>query len=60
MACELGMTVSRLRTELTDAELVYFAAYFEIKADEEKKAAAAKRKAAEPAEGARRSTRSRR
>ncbi len=32
------MTVSRLRTELTDAELVYFAAYFEIKADEEKKA----------------------
>jgi len=32
------MTISRLRTELTDAELVHFAAYFEIKADEEKKA----------------------
>ena len=32
------MTVSRLRTELTDAELVHFAAYDEIKRDEEEKA----------------------
>ena len=39
MACELGMTVSRLRTELTDAELVHFAAYFEVKAEREEKAA---------------------
>ena len=31
------MTVSRLRTELTDAELVYFAAYFQIKHEEEEK-----------------------
>ena len=31
------MTVSRLRTELTDAELVHFAAYFEIKAEEQEK-----------------------
>ncbi len=38
MACELGMTVSRLRTELTDAELVHFAAYYEIKREEEEKA----------------------
>ena len=32
------MTVSRLRTELTDAELVNFAAYYEIKREEEEKA----------------------
>ena len=32
------MTVSRLRTELTDAELVYFAAFYEIKGEEEEKA----------------------
>tara|TARA_A100001201_G_scaffold137768_1_gene128025 strand:+ start:781 stop:906 length:126 start_codon:yes stop_codon:yes gene_type:complete len=32
------MTVSRLRTELTDAELVYFAAFYEIKGEEEGKA----------------------
>jgi len=31
------MTVSRLRTELTDAELVHFAAYFQIKNEEEEK-----------------------
>ena len=37
LACELGMTVSRLRTELTDAELVYFAAFYELKADRENK-----------------------
>ena len=38
LACELGMTVSRLRTELTDAELAYFAAYYELKNEEERKA----------------------
>ena len=32
------MTVSRLRTELTDAELVHFAAYYQIKNEEEEKA----------------------
>ena len=42
MACELGMTVSRLRTELTDAELVHFAAFHELKAEMEEKALAAK------------------
>ena len=33
------MTVSRLRTELTDAELAHFAAYFSLKAEEEHKEA---------------------
>lgn len=33
------MTVSRLRTELTDAELVHFAAYFAVKAEDEERAA---------------------
>jgi len=32
------MTVSRLRNELTDAELVHFAAYFEVKGEKEEKA----------------------
>lgn len=32
------MTVSKLRTELTDAEFVYYAAYFELKAEREEKA----------------------
>jgi hypothetical protein len=32
------MTVSRLRTELTDAELIYFAAFYEVKAENEEKA----------------------
>ena len=32
------MTVSRLRTELTDAELVHFAAFYSIKEEEERKA----------------------
>mgnify|MGYP001239651705 FL=1 len=32
------MTVSRLRTELTDAELIHFAAYFELKAEFEEQA----------------------
>jgi hypothetical protein len=31
------MTVSRLRNELTDAELVHFAAYFEVKGEREQK-----------------------
>jgi hypothetical protein len=31
------MTVSRLRTELTDAELVYFSAYYQLKAEEEER-----------------------
>ena len=30
------MTVSRLRTELTDAEFVHFAAYYELKGEKEK------------------------
>ena len=38
LACELGMTVSRLRNELTDAELVYFAAYYQLKGEREEKA----------------------
>jgi len=33
------MTVSKLRTELTDAELVHFAAYYQIKGEREEKAA---------------------
>ena len=33
------MTVSRLRTELTDAELLYYAAYYELKNDREKREA---------------------
>lgn len=36
MACELGMTVSKLRTELTDAEFIHFAAYYELKGEREK------------------------
>lgn len=32
------MTVSKLRTELTDAELVHFAAYYEVKGEREEKA----------------------
>ena len=32
------MTVSRLRTELTDAELDYFAAFYEVKNEREEKA----------------------
>jgi hypothetical protein len=31
------MTVSRLRTELTDSEFVYYAAYFELKGERERK-----------------------
>ncbi len=32
------MTVSKLRTELSDAEFVYFAAYYELRGEKEKKA----------------------
>jgi hypothetical protein len=32
------MTVSRLRTELTDAEFTHFAAFYEIKGEREKEA----------------------
>lgn len=32
------MTVSRLRTELTDAELVHFAAFFQLRNEEQEKA----------------------
>ena len=32
------MTVSRLRTELTDEELLYFAAFYQLKNEEEEKA----------------------
>jgi len=31
------MTVSRLRSELTDAEFVYYAAYFDVKGEREKR-----------------------
>lgn len=36
LATELGMTVSRLRQELTDAEFIYFAAYYEVKGKRER------------------------
>ena len=32
------MTVSKLRTELTDAELVHFAEYYQLKGEREEKA----------------------
>lgn len=32
------MTVSKLRTELSDAELVHFAAYYQLKSEDEQKA----------------------
>ena len=31
------MTVSRLRTELTESEFVHYAAYFELKGEREKR-----------------------
>ena len=36
LATELGMTVSRLRQELTDAEFIHFAAYYEVKSKRER------------------------
>jgi len=32
------MTVSKLRTELTDAEFIHFAAFYELKGEREKEA----------------------
>jgi hypothetical protein len=32
------MTVSKLRTELTDAEFIHFAAFYELKGEQEKEA----------------------
>lgn len=32
------MTVSRLRTELTDAEFIYYAAFYELKGEREQEA----------------------
>jgi len=32
------MTVSKLRTELTDAEFIYFAAFYELKGERENEA----------------------
>jgi hypothetical protein len=31
------MTVSRLRTELTETEFIHYAAYYEVKAEKERK-----------------------
>lgn len=36
LATELGKTVSQLRGELTEAEFVMFAAYYEVKGEREK------------------------
>tara|TARA_Y100000361_G_scaffold147256_1_gene158582 strand:- start:1520 stop:1717 length:198 start_codon:yes stop_codon:yes gene_type:complete len=38
LATELGKTVEELRKSLSEAELIYWAGYYEIKYDEEKKA----------------------
>ena len=41
----MGKTVSELRTQLTDEELIFFAGYYELKVEREKKEAdAMKRK----------------
>ena len=45
LATELGKTVSELRSQLTDEELIFFSGYYELKYDREKKEAdAIKRK----------------
>ncbi len=36
LATELGKTVSELRAQLTEAEFVMFAAYYEVKGEREK------------------------
>lgn len=36
LATELGKTVSELRSQLTEAEFVMFAGYYEVKAKREK------------------------
>ena len=38
LATELGKTVQELRMNMTEAELIYWAGYYEIKIEEEKKA----------------------
>ena len=38
LATELGKTVQELRINMTEAELIYWAAYYEIKTEEEKRA----------------------
>ena len=38
LATELGKTVEELRKSLSELELIYWAGYYEIKYDEEKKA----------------------
>ena len=38
LATELGKTVQELRLNMTEAELIYWAGYYEIKHDEEKRA----------------------
>jgi len=37
LATELGKTLTELRQNMTEEELIYWAAYYEIKADNEKK-----------------------
>ena len=39
LATELGKTLEELRKSMTELELIYWAGYYEIKHDEEKKAA---------------------
>ena len=36
LASELGMTVNRLRNELTDTEFIYWSSYYELKTEREK------------------------
>tara|TARA_R100000353_G_scaffold120780_1_gene85950 strand:- start:98 stop:241 length:144 start_codon:yes stop_codon:yes gene_type:complete len=37
LASELGKTLTELRQNMTEEEFIYWAAYYEIKADNEKK-----------------------
>tara|TARA_R100000149_G_scaffold61248_1_gene30595 strand:+ start:395 stop:538 length:144 start_codon:yes stop_codon:yes gene_type:complete len=37
LASELGKTLTELRQNITEEELIYWAAYYENKADDEKK-----------------------
>ena len=37
LSCELGMTVGELRNRMTDKEFIFYAAYFELKAEREKR-----------------------
>ena len=38
LASELGKTINELRSGMTDTELVFWAAFYEVKREEEKKA----------------------